>query len=78
MLTSAVGYSGLKTRSLRALVTADTEFYKQRVEILTTISGKGTVVAMELLLEFQDINRFQRADRLAAYVGLTLSIYQCR
>jgi transposase len=30
---------------------------------------------MELLLELQDIRRFQRADHLAAYVGLTPSQY---
>jgi transposase len=52
-----------------------TELYKERVEILTTIPGIGTVAAMELLLELQDIKRFQRADQLAAYVGLTPSQY---
>jgi transposase len=54
---------------------SETELYKERVEILTTIPGIGTVAAMELLLELQDINRFQRADQLAAYVGLTPSQY---
>jgi transposase len=52
-----------------------TELYKQRVEILTTIPGIGMIAAMELLLELQDITRFQRADQLAAYVGLTPSQY---
>ena len=54
---------------------SETELYKARVEILTTIPGIGTVAAMELLSELQDINRFQRADQLAAYVGLTPSQY---
>jgi transposase len=52
-----------------------TELYRERVEILTTIPGIGIVAAMELLLELQDITRFQRADQLAAYVGLTPSQY---
>ena len=49
--------------------------YKERVEIFMTIPGVGMIAAMELLLELQDINRFQRADQLAAYVGLTPSQY---
>jgi len=52
-----------------------TELYKERVEILTTIPGIGMIAAMELLLELQDVSRFQRADQLAAYVGLTPSQY---
>jgi transposase len=54
---------------------SETELYKERVEILTTIPGIGMIAAMELLLELQDIKRFQRADELAAYVGLTPSQY---
>ncbi len=40
-----------------------------------TIPGIGMIAAMELLLEFQNVHRFQRADQLAAYVGLTPSQY---
>ena len=54
---------------------SETAFYKERVEILVTIPGIGMIAAMELLLELQDVNRFQRADQLAAYVGLTPSQY---
>ena len=54
---------------------SETKLYKERVEILMTIPGVGLVAAMELLLELQDISRFQRADQLAAYVGLTPSQY---
>jgi transposase len=54
---------------------SETGLYKERVEILTTIPGIGMIAAMELLLELQDISRFQRADQLAAYVGLTPSQY---
>ena len=54
---------------------SETELYRERVEILMTIPGIGMIAAMELLLELQDIRRFQRADQLAAYVGLTPSQY---
>ena len=45
------------------------------MKLLMTIPGIGMIAAMELLLELQDVNRFQRADQLAAYVGLTPSQY---
>lgn len=35
----------------------------------------GILAAMELLLELQDVSRFQKADQIAAYVGLTPSQY---
>jgi transposase len=62
-----------QTDLLREL--SETYLYRERVEILTTIPGIGMVAAMELLLELQDIHRFQRADQFAAYVGLTPSQY---
>jgi len=62
-----------QTDLLREL--SETELYKERVEILVTIPGIGMIAAMELLLELQDLSRFQRADQLAAYVGLTPSQY---
>jgi transposase len=49
--------------------------YRDRVEILRTIPGIGIINAMEILLELQDLSRFQRAEQLAAYVGLTPSQY---
>ncbi len=54
---------------------SETELYKERVAILTSTPGIGMIAAMELLLELQDVKRFQRADQLAAYVGLTPSQY---
>jgi transposase len=62
-----------QTDLLREL--SETYLYRERVEILATIPGIGMIAAMELLLELQDIKRFQRADQLAAYVGLTPSQY---
>jgi transposase len=49
--------------------------YKEKVKILCSIPGVGILAAMELLVELQDVSRFQRADQLAAYVGLTPSQY---
>ena len=49
------------------------ERYRERVAILRSIPGIGIISAMELLLELQDIERFRKADQLAAYVGLTPS-----
>lgn len=54
---------------------AQSERYQERVEILTSIPGIGWLSAMEMLLELQDVARFHRADKLAAYVGLTPSQY---
>jgi len=50
---------------------AETDLYRKRVEILTSVPGIGKLAAMELLLELQDVARFREADQLAAYVGLT-------
>jgi transposase len=54
---------------------AEKDLYRERVEILKSVPGIGTVAAMELLLELQDVARFRQADQLAAYVGLTPSQY---
>jgi len=51
------------------------ENYVQRVKLLKTIPGIGCLSAMEILVELQDITRFQTADELAAYLGLTPSQY---
>jgi transposase len=62
-----------QTKVLQEL--AETSLYKERVTILRTVPGIGLIAAMELLLELQDMERFRRADQLAAYVGLTPSQY---
>ena len=54
---------------------ARSEQYQDRVEILESIPGIGWLSAMEILLELQDVARFQRADAMAAYVGLTPGQY---
>lgn len=62
-----------QTKLLKEL--SETEFYRNRVEILLSVPGIGVIVAMEILLELQDVSRFRRAEQLAAYVGLTPSQY---
>ena len=62
-----------QTRLVKEL--AETELYRDRVKILRSVPGIGLIVAMELLVELQDMSRFRRADQLAAYVGLTPSQY---
>jgi transposase len=51
------------------------EKYVHRVKLLKTIPGIGCLSAMEILVELQDITRFQTADEIAAYLGLTPSQY---
>ena len=60
-----------QTRLLRKL--SETERYQDRVRILRSIPGVGLIVAMELVLELQDVERFRRAEELSAYLGLTPS-----
>ena len=62
-----------QTRLLKEL--ARTPAYGERVKILCSVPGVGLIAAMELLLELQDVERFRRADQLAAYVGLTPAQY---
>ena len=48
---------------------AETSHYKERVTILGTVPGIGLIVAMELLLALQDMERFRSADQLAHTLG---------
>ncbi len=62
-----------QTRLLKEL--SETDEYRESVTILKSVPGIGVIAAMEILVELGDIGRFKRADRLAAYVGLTPSQY---
>jgi transposase len=52
---------------------AQTDKYRERVALLTQIPGMGVYSAMTILIELQNVERFQRADQLASYLGLTPS-----
>lgn len=62
-----------QTSLLREL--SRTEKYEARVEILKSVPGIGWLSAMEILVELQDVARFDKSDAIAAYVGLTPSQY---
>ena len=62
-----------QTELLREL--SETEAYREKVTLLRSVPGIGLIAAMEVLLELGEVSRFQRADQLAAYVGLTPSQY---
>lgn len=49
--------------------------YANKVQLLRSVPGIGTVIALEMLVELQDVKRFKSADKLAAYIGLTPSEY---
>jgi transposase len=62
-----------QTKLLKEL--SETDLYRKRVKILQSVPGIGIIVAMEILLELQDVSRFRKAEQIAAYVGLTPSQY---
>jgi len=62
-----------QTRILHGL--SETDRYREKVKLLSSVPGIGMISAMEILLELGDVGRFKRADRLAAYVGLTPAQY---
>lgn len=51
------------------------ERYKKRMELLLSIPGIGTVCAITLLTQLEDIRRFKNTDTLASYVGLVPNSY---
>jgi transposase len=61
---------GLKRRVLEL---SQMDKYRGRVKLLCSVPGIGTLIAMEILVELQDLERFGRADELASYIGLTPS-----
>jgi transposase len=63
----------LKMMNVQLEALAQTEKYRERVGLLTQIPGMGMYSAMTILIELQDVERFQRADQLASYLGLTPS-----
>lgn len=56
------------TKNIRTL--SETEEYREKVRLLRTIPGVGTLTAMILLTELHDINRFKSLDKLSSFVGL--------
>lgn len=65
----------MKTMTQEVIELSKIEKYARRVQILKSIPGIGDLSAIEILVELQDINRFETEDQLAAYLGLTPSQY---
>jgi transposase len=63
----------LKAMNQEISALAETDRYRERVALLTQIPGMGVYSAMTILIELQNVERFQRADQLASYLGLTPS-----
>jgi transposase len=63
----------LKAMTAELETLAQTDKYRERVALLTQIPGMGVYSAMTILIELQNVERFQRADQLASYLGLTPS-----
>jgi transposase len=55
-------------RAIRELACSDD--YRDNVRLLKTVPGISTLIAMTLLTELYDIDRFRTLDRLCSYVGL--------
>ena len=56
------------TRELRNLALLDR--YKDNYELLMSIPGVGTIVAMSVLTEIYDVTRFKNEKQFASYLGL--------
>lgn len=54
--------------AIRAL--ANTDDYRNNVQLLKSVPGISTLTAMTLLTELYDISRFKTLDKLCSYVGL--------
>jgi len=61
--------------SKRVVELSRSDKYSKKVQLLKSVPGIGTLVAIEMLVELQDVERFSNADKLAAYIGLTPSEY---
>jgi transposase len=51
------------------------EKYSNRIKLLCTAPGIGRLTAIEILVELQDVSRFESAEEIASYMGLTPSEY---
>ena len=75
-LSSAKHYRSLLlrvTRQIREL--SKSPEYKENVDLLMSVPGIGILTAMTVLLELENINRFENFSRLCSYVGLIPSTH---
>ncbi len=65
--------SQLRKISKQVILLARNSKYCKKVDLLKSVPGIGTLIAIEILVELQDVKRFSSSDKLAAYIGLTPS-----
>ncbi len=63
----------LKKITRKVVLLARSHKYASKVELMKTIPGIGTLIAIEILAELQDVSRFSSAEKIASYIGLTPS-----
>ncbi|NDP21112.1 MAG: IS110 family transposase [Paludibacter sp.] len=56
------------TRKIKEL--SKSEHYAKNIELLRSIPGIGLITGMTLLVEIEDIHRFENSDKLAGFIGL--------
>ena len=63
------------TRSIiwRLHILSRCEKYLGKVRLLRIVSRVGILIAMEILVELPQVERFRSGDELASYIGLTPS-----
>lgn len=57
----------------RVKALSETEKYRGSVALLASIPGIGWLSAIEMVVELQDLTRFESPDQLASYVGIVPS-----
>lgn len=65
----------IKENTRQVTLLSKTEKYRKNVELLCTIPGIGLIVAMTILTELGDINRFKSLDELNSYIGMVPNVY---
>lgn len=65
----------IKKISKELVALSQTERYRARIALIRSVPGIGLLNAMEILVELQDVGRFQSGRELASYTGLTPSEY---
>jgi transposase len=65
----------LRSLNMKIIALSKTKKYNAHVKNLKTIPGIGLIVAMTILTEFENINRFRNIDKICSYVGLIPNVY---
>ncbi len=55
----------------KLIVISKKEIYQKQFDLIKSIPGMGSLSAIHILLEIEDIRRFSNSDQLASFVGIT-------